>query len=922
MSLDPTSQTSSAAPTTGVGSLPREVPLSSRILRRVDYSPPPFLIPEVALDVDIRDSGVRVRSTLSIVQNPETPPGAPLVLNGENLQLRGVWLDGQPLPPAAYELTPTALTIRQPPEQGELAIEVDIDPFSNDSATGLYRSGEILCSQMEASGFRRFTYFPDRPDVLSRYTTRVTGDSLRFPHLLSNGEELARRDLPDGRRTVTWRDPFPKPCYLFALVAGAFDLLEDHFTTRSGLEVTLQIYAPCGTRERCHHAMESLKRAMRWDEETFGLECDLRAYKIVAVQQFNAGAMENKGLNIFAARGVLCDPRQTTDGDLVTITKLIGHEYLHNWTGNRITLRDWFELTLKEGLTVFRHQLFMETQRSPEVARIQDVRALRSWQFPEDAGPTAHPIRPEEVRDVENLFTQTVYEKGAEVIRMLHTLLGDAQFRRGMEIYVARHDGQAVTTENFLCAMADASGRDLTQFARWYSQVGTPTVHASAVYDAAERNYTFTFTQALRSAGGLLDASTALHIPIRVGLVGPKGELVPLRLNGSDVSLGPSSVLELRQPTQSFTFTEVPEGCVPSILRGFSAPIDLHYPYTEAELVHLVAHDHDAFNRYEASRELLLRAVRGIMQAAEVGIPSPGVSPETLAAFGFMLRDESLSSELRAEAFVLPSLDEVLAPFDRVDFGAAERAKQEVARSIAVAHHEAFLSLAEALTERLRSPQAGAPSAIEIGNRALRNVCLRYLARFESYGEGGARGRALLEEQFRTAANMTDKLGALVGLSFLAEPVRRAAFDAFFTEWQHEPLVVNKWLAMQALAPHTGVIDDVRRLMQHPVLDRRNIGQLRALVGSFTDNTPRFHDPSGAGYRFVGDAIREIDEFNPVLAATLANAFVMYPRLKVSQQHLMEPELQRLLTKPGISAGVHEVISKIVSAVKAQGNVQ
>lgn len=916
MSLDPTPQANQAEAPVGapVGSLPKEVTLAPPTLRRLDYSPPPFLVPEMGLDIDIGEASVRVRSTLSIVRNPEARPNAPLVLNGEKLKLRGVWIHGEPLPSSAFELTKTTLTLHRPPERGELTVEVEIDPFSNDSGTGLYRSGEILCSQMESSGFRQLTFFPDRPDVLSRFTTSITGDPSRFPYLLSNGEELARRELPDGRRTVTWRDPFPKPCYLFALVAGDFDLLEDQFTTRTGLEVALQIYAPRGKREGCHHAMESLKRAMRWDEETFGLECDLRSYKIVAVQQFNAGAMENKGLNIFSARAVLCDPHQATDHDLVTITKLVGHEYFHNWTGNRITLRDWFELTLKEGLTVFRHQLFMATQLSPAVSRIQEVRGLRSWQFPEDAGPTAHPIRPDEVQTVENLFTQTVYEKGAEVIRMLHTLLGDTLFRRGMEIYVKRHDGQAVTTESFLQAMAEASGRDLSQFTRWYSQVGTPSVRAAGTYDASARTYTLTLTQAVRSAGGERNDSTALHIPVCVGLVGPGGEPIALRLDGSRESLGTSTVLELCKPTQSFVFADVPAGCVPSLLRGFSAPVELQYPYTEAELVHLVAHDGDTFNRYEASRELLLRATRGIMQAFEAGNPSPGVSSETLAAFGALLSDSGVDPELRSEALVLPSLDEVVAPFDRVDFGIAERAKREVSRALAVTHHELFLALVEDLSARLEGATAAAPTSSEIGYRALRNTCLRYLARFEAYGPGDARGRALLDGQFQDAVNMTDKLAALSALSFLAEPVRRAAFDAFFREWRHEPLVVNKWLAHQALAPHETVLDDVQRLMHDPLFDHRSIGQVRALVGSFTDNTPRFHDPSGAGYRLVADVILQLEEFNPVLAATMASAFMMYPRLTPQQQQVMEPELRRILARPSLSAGVYEVISKTLAA--------
>ncbi len=865
-------------------------------IRRQDYSPPDYQVDTIDLDFDIGETHTRVRSRLNVRATFDAgEPSRPLVLDGISLELRSVAVDGTALGPDEYQMDAEHLTIPAVPREFVLEVETDLRPQDNTSLEGLYRSGGMYCTQCEAQGFRRITYFPDRPDVMARYSTRITADRSRYPVLLSNGDLIDSGETDDGRHWVRWEDPSLKPSYLFALVAG--DLVEhsETYTTLSGREIQLRLFVEPANRHKTAHAMQSLQRAMRWDEETYGLEYELGTYMVVAVDDFNMGAMENKGLNIFNTQCVLADPDTATDRDFELVQAVIGHEYFHNWTGNRVTCRDWFQLSLKEGLTVFREQQFSADMSSPTVRRIDDVRMLRAQQFPEDSGPLAHPVRPDSYVEISNFYTPTIYEKGAEVIRMYHTLLGDEGFKKGLALYFERHDGQAVTCDDFRAAMADANGADLEQFGLWYSQAGTPRLHVSGRYLPEESAYELDVRQETQPTPGQ-PHKQPLHIPLTVGLLDDSGADLPLRLDGESGPAPTSRTLELREDRQRFRFVDVPGEPLPSLLRGFSAPAKLDFPYQPKDLAFLLSHDSDLFNRWEASQRLAMHVIGQRMAGA-------GAQPDNavlLDAGRALLEDTSLDSAFVAEALTLPGEAYIGDQMDVVDVDAIHATREglieEMASSLMPQWTDAYQRLAS-------GPSDHSPDAI--AKRALKHVCLSYLL--------ATRRQAMIEvamKQFRTAANMSDSLAALALLADTDSREREQALDDFYGRWSEDPLVVNKWFRVQALSKRTDTLQQVEKLTEHPAFDLKNPNKVRSLVGAFSQNQVRFHAADGSGYRFLAKWITELDGINPQIAARLSGPLTRWRRFDSSRQDLMKSELQRILSKTDLSKDVYEVVSK------------
>jgi aminopeptidase N len=873
---------------------------TSRTIYRKDYTPPPYLVETVALHFDLDPERTVVRSRLRLRRNPDSPGAPPLVLDGQELELLGLELDGRPLTAGHYQVEAVSLTIAAVPETFELVVTTAIRPAANTALEGLYVSSGNFCTQCEAEGFRKITYFLDRPDVMARFTTTVAADRERYPVLLSNGNPVARGDLDGGRHFVTWEDPFKKPCYLFALVAGQLICVEDRFVTGSGREVALRFYVEERNRDRCGHAVASLKEAMAWDERVFGREYDLDIYMVVAVDDFNMGAMENKGLNVFNSKYVLASPKTATDFDYQGIEGVIGHEYFHNWTGNRVTCRDWFQLSLKEGLTVFRDQEFSADMTSRAVKRIQDVRVLRNGQFPEDAGPLAHPVRPESYQEINNFYTMTVYNKGAEVIRMQQTLLGAAGFRRGMDLYFARHDGQAVTVDDFVAALADGGGVDLDQFRRWYTQAGTPVVTARGSYDPELRTYALTLSQGCPAPPGQ-ERKEPFHIPLALGLLDRSGRDLPLRLAGEAVAGATTRVLELRRPQETFRFIDVPEPPVPSLLRGFSAPVRLDLDLGDTDLAFLWAHDSDPFNRWEAGQQLGVRVLLAL--AADVQAGRPLRLPATFqTAFRLALTDAAADPALLAQALLLPTESYLAEQMEIADpdalFQAREFARQALGQSLAAELETAYAA------NLVTGPYRPDPAAV--GRRSLRNLCLAYLAAGASLA-----GVARADRHYRGADNMTDAMAGLAVLANCAAPERAAALADFYRRWQHDPLVVDKWLTLQATSTLPGTLPEVERLLAHPAFQLKNPNKVRALIGAFAHANPvRFHAADGGGYRFIAERVRELDPRNPQVAARLAGAFGRWRRFDGRRQELMRTELERILATPKLSADVAEVVGK------------
>ena len=869
-----------------------------------DYTPPAFLVSTVDLDVDLRDDFALVKARLAITRNPESAdPKAALELDGDELELVSVALNGKPLSEDQFTASSERLEIPGVPDRFTLETLVRILPKQNTKLMGLYASKDGYFTQCEAEGFRRITYFPDRPDVMSRYTNTIHADKAAFPFLLSNGNQVAAGDEPGGRHCAKWEDPFPKPAYLFAMVAAKLDKLASDFVTHSGRKVKLAVFVEPGKLDQCGFAMEALKRAMKWDEDVFGLELDLDQYMIVAVGDFNMGAMENKGLNIFNTKYVLARADTATDGDFMFLDRVVAHEYFHNWTGNRVTCRDWFQLSLKEGLTVFRDQEYGADTYSRPVQRIQEVRSLRGAQFPEDAGPMAHPVRPASYMEISNFYTSTVYEKGAEVVRMIHTLIGARNFRKGMDLYFERHDGQAVRTEEFAQAMQDASGVDLTQFRRWYEQAGTPVLDVAGRYDAAAKRYTLTVAQTCPPTPGQ-DTKLPFHIPFAVGLVGPDGSDMPLQLAGEAKAGDGTRILSLTRPQETFEFVNVPQRPVPSLLRGFSAPVNLRFDYTDADLTHLMAFDADSFNRWEAGQRLALNLLmRGIAEfRAGRAVQYPDAFIKAVVR---VLADAAKDPAFAAEALGLPSEGYIAEQMDEIDPDAIHSVRRGLRRHIAGALKSELLNAYKTST----APQPYSPDARSAGLRALRNLCLGYLMELND-----TQMRALCATQFDAADNMTDSMAALTALANAEGGAREGALKKFYEKWKDEPLVLDKWFAVQATSRLPDTLSVVNRLMQHPAFTLKNPNRVRSVVSSFCHgNQVRFHAADGSGYAFGADQVIAIDPLNPQVAARLARSFDRWKKFDPARRTLAQAALERIRGTAGLSKDTFEVVTRALA---------
>ncbi|WP_409423023.1 aminopeptidase N [Pseudaeromonas sp. ZJS20] len=858
---------------------------------RLDYQPPLYWIDSINLDVDLQDNATRVVAISQVRRNGDHYE--PLVLDGEDLTLCKVAVNGQPW--SAYLAEPGKLTLSQLPAEFVLTIETQIDPAGNTALEGLYQSGSAFCTQCEAEGFRRITYYLDRPDVLARFSTRISADATRFPFLLSNGNRTGSGTLADGRHWVSWQDPFPKPCYLFALVAGDFDVLQDSFTTQSGRQVALELYVDKGNLDRAGHAMESLKKSMAWDESRFGLEYDLDIYMIVAVDFFNMGAMENKGLNVFNAKFVLANPQTATDTDYFDIERVIGHEYFHNWTGNRVTCRDWFQLSLKEGLTVFRDQEFSSDVGSRGLNRIRNARLVQGAQFAEDAGPMAHPIRPDVVIEMNNFYTLTVYEKGAEVIRMLHTLLGEAAFQAGMRCYLGRHDGQAATCEDFVCAMEEASGRDLKQFRRWYSQAGTPVLTVRDEYDAQRQIYRLQVSQATPPTPRQAE-KLPLHIPLSLALYDCQGAVISS--DGQPVD----RVLDVQQAQQTFEFTGIAQRPTPALLQEFSAPVRLDYPFTSEQLTLLLGHAHNDYSRWDAAQRLVQQWIHdAVPQLAQH--QSPAV-PETLAlALQQVLLDSQLDAALRAEILSLPSESSLLETFAQVDVDLLHQARQQLLQSLATAMQPALLSTYRACQQGWEGLSAEA-----VGQRALAGVCLLLLSLADP-----VLGDELVRGQWREQTGMTLRLAALQAANQAQLPCRDTLMGEFESQWQQDGLVMDNWFRLQAQTP-VDALTKVRSLLSHPSFSLSNPNRTRALVGTFCAANPvAFHAKNGSGYAFLAEILTELNRTNPQVASRLITPLIQFQRLDADRQQLVRQTLQRLAGLPDLARDLFEKIERALS---------
>lgn len=873
-----------------------------RVTRLEDYSCPAFHIHQIKLRFLLKDEDVDVHSILTIQRR--NAGSEPLVLAGHDVQLISVHLDGRALAQGDYVLGAEELTIPAVPQQFTLEIHTRVRPQANTSLMGLYKSEGNFCTQCEAEGFRKITYYLDRPDVLAVFTTTLEAEKSRYPYLLSNGNLIDSGDLSDGRHFATWHDPFPKPSYLFALIAGNLARIEDHFYTRSGRRVALQFFVEHHNANKCAHAMESLKRAMRWDEDVYGREYDLDVYMVVAVDDFNMGAMENKGLNIFNSKYVLANPDTATDADFQAIESIIGHEYFHNWSGNRITCRDWFQLSLKEGFTVFRDQEFSADMHSRGVKRIADANYLRTYQFREDAGPTAHPVRPASYIEINNFYTSTVYQKGAEVVRMLHTLLGAETFRRGTDLYFSRFDGQAVTTDDFVAVMEEVSATSLTQFKRWYSQAGTPELKARGHYDPSMRRYTLHVTQHTPPTPGQ-PRKDPVHIPVRLALLNQDGCELPLKLVGESAALASESVLSVTQAEQQFVFTELDERPTLSILRGFSAPVKLDTNLADADFYFLMAHDSDPFNRWEAGQRIVIKLLLGLVQAWQQG-ETQTVDPALMEAFRRTLVDDKLDPALAAQLLSLPSEAYVGEFLDVIDPDAIHAACRHLREHIA----RGLTDLLWAATNRCQDDGPYKTDALSVGRRQLKNLCLSYLMELR---EPSVTAHCMA--QFERAANMTDVMAALTVLANTECAERALALQAFHDRWHHDAIVMDKWLAVQATSRLPGALEEVKALAAHPVFNLKNPNRVRALIGAFCNaNAVNFHRGDGAGYAFLADHVIALDPINPQVAARLSHAFGLWRRYDTRRQVMMRSELERIAAVPGLSRDVYEIVSSTLKA--------
>ncbi len=893
-------------------------------IRREDYRPFAFRIPTVQLEFELEADLTWVRAQMIVQRRMDLPRVSDLELDGEDLALISIHINGDLIGAERYTLTPNTLKILDVPDHAEIIIVSTCQPAKNTSLSGLYVSGKSLFTQCEAQGFRKITWFADRPDVMSVYHVTLRADRKQYPLLLSNGNLVLKKDLDDQRHEVQWHDPFAKPSYLFALVAGEFGCREHQTMTASGRKVLLQVYSDPGSEHQTQWAMESLERSLRWDEQRFGLELDLDRFMIVAARDFNMGAMENKGLNIFNAAYVLADPNTATDSNYQAIEAVIGHEYFHNWTGNRVTCRDWFELSLKEGLTVFRDQEFTAdmmaqglsataAQSARAIKRIDDVITLRAAQFPEDSGPMAHPIRPQSYQEIGNFYTATVYEKGAEVIRMMHTLLGEQAFRAGMDEYFRRHDGQAVTCDDFVDAMNWAlqkkdPTRDLTQFKRWYSQAGTPRVNASLAFDAATQCCTLTLSQECAPVGVEKQSGMKklpFHIPITVGLLDEKGQPLPLALKGQDHQTDTEKLLELTKETQSWTFEGISKRPTPSLLRNFSAPVNLIYPYTNEELALLSAHDSNAFARWEAGQELATRQILAMAAIWRETGQTPAPDPVMIDAWGSMLKDTDIDAGYQARALSMPLEKTVLERMSAMDPVAVAQARASLKRVIG----QHFCKELIATYHQQSTPGKYSPAPGPAGKRALKNLALSFLVTAHQ-----KEAIELAFQQFNHATNMTDRMAAFTTLAHETQGARTSdAITQFYENWQHDPLVIDKWFAVQASSP-LATAKSMTGLMAHPAFNLRNPNRARSVIFQFCSaNMLGLHAADGTGYAFWADQVLALDTLNPEIAARLARAFDHWSRFIPGVKDRMQQELQRVAAHPNLSRNTMEIVSKALA---------
>ncbi|MGS2718708.1 aminopeptidase N [Eionea flava] len=887
-----------------------------------DYQVPDFLIEKTDLIFSLEDNKTTVTSTLLVKRNAASDnDSTPLVLHGEDLTLASLSIDGRELKADEYQVDAEALTVSIP-DQCIITCVTIIVPEKNTALEGLYKSSGMYCTQCEAEGFRKITYYLDRPDVMSIFSTKIIADKSAYPLLLSNGNLVNQGELENNRHWAQWYDPFKKPAYLFALVAGDLAMVEDQFTTQSGRDITLRIYVEEKDLDKCDHAMQSLKRAMRWDEEVYGREYDLELFMIVAVDDFNMGAMENKGLNIFNTSCVLANPKTTTDAGFQRVEGVVAHEYFHNWSGNRVTCRDWFQLSLKEGFTVFRDAEFSSDMGSRAVKRIEDVAFLRTTQFAEDAGPMAHPVQPPSFIEISNFYTLTIYEKGAEVVRMLHTLLGAETFREGSDLYFQRHDGQAVTINDFVDAMATASQRDLSQFKRWYTQAGTPVLTVSDTYDAAKQEYTLHIKQHCPTTPeAAAEDKKPFHFPLSMGLIAGQKN-IPLVLseesNAGNEESGDaptSRVLEITEAEQHIVFTQVPEKPVASLLRQFSAPVRLSIQHTREDYLQLLAYDEDSFCRWDASQQLAVSIIEELIVAYQ-SQSSIAVDPSLLNGLRVVLNDDSLDKAMIALLLTLPT-EAYLAEIATIaDIDAIHYARKQLAVMLAVGLYDELLNC----YQELNVPQTYSTSADAVATRHLKNTALSYLVLAHTEGHKVAEidMADTCYQQFLAADNMTDSLAGLKtlvhssGNNSSIEHYATKALDGFYQQWQHENLVVNQWLSVQATIPHASALDRVQQLMQHGCFSMTNPNKVRALIGAFTQNLVAFHQASGEGYRFLAEQVIALNKINPQIAARIITPLTRWKKYDADRQKIMKQQLDMIKNTPNLSKDVYEVVSKSV----------
>jgi aminopeptidase N len=866
-----------------------------------DYQVPDFLCDALYLHVDLHEDQTSVHGVLHLRRNPAAKnTQTPLVLNGESMVLESLLLDGTPLSSDLYQVNQDSLTVQKLPQTFILETMVKIKPQENLALSGLYKSRNNYCTQCESHGFRRISYFLDRPDVMTKFTVTISADKKKYPILLSNGNLVEQRDLGQGRHWVKWEDPSLKPSYLFALVAGDFDCLEDQYTTLSGRKVDLRLYVEKGNVDQASYALASLKNAMKWDEQTFGCEYDLDIYMIVAVSDFNMGAMENKGLNIFNDKYILAKPDTATDDDYVLIESVIGHEYFHNWSGNRVTVRDWFQITLKEGLTIFRDQSFTTDHTLGDVKRIQDVNVIRNAQFAQDAGPMAHSIRPHSYIEVNNFYTVTVYNKGSEVIRMQQTLLGKEKFRTALKTYFQRYDGNAVTTEEFVGIMAEVGEVDLSQFKRWYEQAGTPTLTFQDSYDANTQTYTLRIQQSTPPTPGQ-PTKLPFHIPVSMGLLNRDGKDMDLQLKGEVAPGGSTRVLNLKEEEQTFEFINVQQKPLPSLLRNFSAPVKIQYPYTEEEYIFLMQHDSDGFNRWDACQQYLSQKIIALVKDYQQDKPL-FVSDAFTSAVRTLLNDLLCDNLLKAEMLLLPAIPYLIECLEVADVEAIYQVREFIKKHLATQLSAEW----KACYQENRLAGSYEFSRLSMGHRRLKNLALQYLLL-----DTRENHLSWAVEHYQSANNLTDRLGALEALNSIEGPERNQILASFYQHYQGQHLVIDKWFRIQAMAPLSSTLDRVKNLLEHPDFDIKNPNKARALIGSFASANPLcFHASDGKGYEFLAKNIINIDKFNPQVAARLVEPLIRWRKFDINRRSLMKDSLEMIAKSPVLSKDVAEIVMK------------